>query len=150
MFKTAKQEQASGNQCVPSSFSLAEGTQLFFLPCHPSMDRVPPLPPALPAVSHSATAPFSPQHFLSSELLLSLCTTVVLFALAPGWEPAGASWAAGTCCSVSELLQEPHRAKSQISQPSLGRAVGPFYPVTNFCPILAKGKVLVDGVCNQF
>lgn len=101
------------NEHLPSLFSVAGGTQLFFLPCHPSMDRIPSLPPAL-LVSHTLpTVPFSPQHFLSLELLLFLCSTVVLFALAPGWEPAQAFWAAGTCwlpsSSVSELLQEPHR-----------------------------------------
>lgn len=147
MFKTAKQETSIRviNVSLPHSVLLKVLSSSSF----PVIQAWTGYPLYLQLLLLSLT-PFSPQHFLSSELLLFLCVTVVLFALAPGWEPARASWAAGTCCSVSELLQEPHRAKSQISQPSLGRAVGPFYPVTNFCPILAKGKVLIDGVCNQF
>lgn len=72
-WQTVNKHQA--NEHLPSSFSVAEGTQLFFLPCHPSMDRIPSLPPALPGVSHSATVPFSPQQFLSLELPLYPCTT---------------------------------------------------------------------------
>lgn len=137
-----------GSEHFPSSFSPAEGTHLFFLLCHPSMDRGPSFPPALPDVSNCHSF-LSSQHFLSLELLLFLCTTVVLFALAPGWEPGHAFWAAGThwlpspplslsCCrSLTEQ-------ESEISQPlPRGRAAGPvtFCPVTSFYLVTSLANI---------
>lgn len=59
--------------------------------------------------------PFLPSISYHKNFYFSSVPLLVLFALAPGWEPAPAFWAAGMCClpspPVSELLQDPHRAR---------------------------------------
>lgn len=104
-----------GNEHVPSSFSVAEDTQLFFLPYHPSVDRILFTSSSswcLTLCHRSLFSPAFPIIRTSTFPLYHCC-----FVCFSTWMRASTSFVssrymlAAQPSSVSELLQEPHRAQ---------------------------------------